>query len=75
MFEQGNEVVIPKDEAGFKAFKNDYETPASQFRSVTDTGLNPESSWSHLLYLIQRKTKIGGKSKISPDTRRVLSCF
>lgn len=53
---------IPKDAARFALFKKDFERRVREFRSVTDTGLNPESSRSHLLYIIQRKTKNGGKT-------------
>ena len=50
-------LTIPKDEKSFDKFKEDYDKRVVAFRSVTDTGLNPESSRSHLLYIIIRKTK------------------
>ena len=67
-----SEATIPKDPAKFKMFKKDYERRVREFRSVTDTGLNPESSRSHLLYLIQRKTKNGGKTQMEPTERGAL---
>lgn len=66
------DATIPKDPKQFAQFKKDFERRVREFRSVTDTGLNPESSRSHLLYLIQRKTKNGGTQPMDPFEKGAL---
>jgi hypothetical protein len=59
--------LIPKNPKDFATFKADLIRRVENFRSVTDTGLNPESSRSHLLYIIQRVTK--DNQPMSPSDR------
>ena len=45
---------IPKDNSEFLDFELEMKKRVAAFRSVTDTGLNPESSRSHLFYIFER---------------------
>jgi hypothetical protein len=60
---------IPKDPAAFKSFEAEMKKRVAVFRSVTDTGLNPESSRSHLFYIFERAgaTSTDGKYLIVAD--------
>jgi len=62
-----NAMDIPKDDAGVDSLYKEMTNRINYFRSVSDTGLNPESSRSHLLYIIMKTEYKGVKIDVGLD--------